>query len=109
MRQLAILPALLLLAACDSGPKVAFADAAITLPDDPVELPEGPGRAAVLENCGACHSPSMLLQQPKVPRAKWEAIVTKMRKVYKAPVDDAAASQVADYMVAVQARPETMR
>lgn len=109
MRQIAIFPALLLLAACDSAPKVAFADASVTLPDEPVALPEGPGREAVLGNCSACHSPSMLMQQPKVPRAKWEAIVAKMRKVYKAPIDDAAAGQVVDYMLAVQARPETMR
>lgn len=108
MKKLAILP-VLLLAACDSAPKVAFEDASITLPEDPVVLPEGPGRDAVLENCSACHSPSMLMQQPKVPRAKWEAIVSKMRKVYKAPVDDAAAAQVVDYMLAVQARPETVR
>lgn len=109
MKKLAILSALLLLAACDNAPKVAFEDASITLPDDKVVLPEGPGRDAVLENCSACHSPSMLLQQPKVPRAKWEAIVGKMRKVYKAPIDDTAAAQVVDYMLAVQARPETMR
>lgn len=108
MKKFAILP-VLLLAACDGAPKVAFEDASITLPEDPVVLPEGPGRNAVLENCSACHSPSMLMQQPKVPRAKWEAIVGKMRKVYKAPVDDAAAAQVVDYMLAVQARPETVR
>jgi hypothetical protein len=107
MMRRALLPALLLLlAACDSAPEIAFADASVTLPDDPVDLPDGPGRDAVLENCTACHSPSTMLQQPKVSREKWESIVGKMRKLYKAPVDDSAAAQVVDYMVAVQARPE---
>jgi PBP1b-binding outer membrane lipoprotein LpoB len=102
MRRLAILAALLL-AGCDSAPAVQFADASITLPDDPNDLPEGPGREAVVENCTACHSPSTMLQQPKVPREKWEATVAKMIKLYKAPVDEKAVPQIVDYMVAVQA------
>ena len=105
----ALLPALLLLAACDSAPKVAFADASVTLPDDPVELPEGPGRDAVIENCTACHSPSTMLQQPRVSREKWESIVGKMKKLYKAPVDDAAVPAIVDYMIHVQSQPETAR
>lgn len=108
MRVAALMLALAL-AACDSGPKVAFANANVTLPDDPVDLPEGPGRDAVIENCTACHSPSTMLQQPKVPREKWESIVGKMKKLYKAPVDEAAVPAIVDYMVAVQARPEASR
>ncbi len=98
------LPALLLLGACDTAPKVVFEDASITLPDDPNDLPEAPGREAVLENCTACHSPSTMLQQPRVPREKWEATVKKMIELYKAPVDPKAVPQIVDYMVEVQAR-----
>ncbi len=108
MRALALLPALALLAACDGTPEVAFKDASLTLPDDPIELPEGPGRDAVIENCTACHSPSTMLQQPKVSAEKWESIIGKMVKLYKAPVDPAAIPQIVDYMVAVQARPENV-
>jgi hypothetical protein len=109
MRALAILSALVLLAACDSAPKVTFEDASLTLPEDPMELPEGPGRDAVIENCTACHSPSTMLQQPKVSREKWESIVGKMKKLYKAPVDDAAVPAIAGYMVHVQSQPEAPR
>lgn len=109
MRAAATLILALALAGCDSAPKAVFADASITLPDDPIELPEGPGRDAVLANCTACHSPSTMLQQPKVSKEKWESIVGKMKKLYKAPIDDAAAAEVVDYMVAVQARPEVSR
>lgn len=94
--------ALLLLAGCDSAPKVAFADAAITLPEDPNELPEAPGRQLVMDNCTGCHSPSLMLQQPAIPRDKWEATVAKMIKVYKAPVDETAVPGIVDYLVAVQ-------
>ncbi len=94
----------LLLAACNSQPEVTFTDVAITLPDDPMELPPGPGMQAVVENCTACHSPSTMLQQPKVSREKWESIVGKMIDVYKAPVDEKAIPAIVDYMVAVQSK-----
>ncbi len=106
MKRIAIIPALALLAACDNAPTASFADASIILPDDPIDLPEGPGRDAVIENCTACHSPSTMLQQPKVSREKWESIVGKMRKLYKAPVDDAAVPAIVDYMMHVQSQPE---
>ena len=93
----------LALAGCESQPQVTFTDVSVTLPDDPIDLPEGPGRQAVLENCTACHSPSTLLQQPRVSREKWESIATKMIEVYKAPVDEDAIPAIAGYMVAVQA------
>jgi len=94
----------LTLAGCDSAPKVQFQDASITLPDDPAELPEGPGREVVAANCTACHSPSTMLQQPRLPREKWEAEVAKMIKLYKAPVDQKDVPQIVDYMLHVQAQ-----
>ncbi len=94
----------ILLTGCDAAPKVVFEDASITLPDDPIELPEGQGRQAVIENCTACHSPSTMLQQPRIPREKWEAEVAKMIKLYKAPVDPEAIPQIIDYMMHVQAQ-----
>lgn len=107
MRKLAIIPAVLLLAGCDRAPEVTFADASITLPDDPAELPDLPGRDAVIANCTACHSPSTMMQQPQVDRAKWESLVGKMISTYKAPVDEAAIPQIVDYMVAMQAAQAT--
>ena len=101
MKHWAIIVAVLL-AGCDSRPDVVFADAAIILPDDPAELPPGPGLQAVVENCTACHSPSTMLQQPQVPRAKWESIIGKMIETYKAPVDEKAIPDIVDYFVAVQ-------
>lgn len=104
MRAFVLPLALLFLAGCEAAPKVAFQDASITLPDDPNELPQAPGRQAVMDNCTACHSPSTMLQQPGVPREKWQATVEKMVKLYKAPVDPAAVPTIVDYMVAVQAQ-----
>lgn len=92
----------LALGACERGPAVTFGDASITLPDDPLDLPEGPGVDAVIANCTACHSPSTMLQQPRMSREQWLATITKMQEVYKAPLDEAAIPQIADYMVQVQ-------
>jgi hypothetical protein len=100
---LVLLPVLALLAGCERAPQVTFADASITLPDDPVGLPDLPGREAVIANCTACHSSSMMLQQPDIPRAKWESIVGKMGEVYKAPIDAAAVPEIVDYLMAAQA------
>ena len=99
----ALILAPLLLAGCESQPQVAFADASITLPDDPLDLPPGPGLQTVVENCTACHSPSTMLQQPQISREKWESTVGKMITIYKAPVDEAAIPAIVDYFVAVQA------
>jgi hypothetical protein len=98
------LPALSLVAltACDRAPQVRFADASITLPNDPLDLPALPGRDAVIANCTACHSPSTMLQQPQISREKWQATVGKMIEIYKAPIDEAAIPAIVDYMVAAQ-------
>jgi hypothetical protein len=50
-----------------------------------------------------------MLQQPKVSAEKWESIVGKMKKLYKAPVDDAAVPVIVKYMVHVQSQPEAMK
>ena len=81
----------------------ALAKGLIDVPDDPLDLPPGPGLQAVVENCTACHSPSMRLQQPQVPRKKWESIVGKMAEVYKAPIDQSAVPEIVDYLMAAQA------
>jgi PBP1b-binding outer membrane lipoprotein LpoB len=104
MRAAAIILAPLLLTACERAPEVTFTDASITLPDDPLDLPDLPGRDAVIANCTACHSPSTMLQQPKVSREKWVSQITKMVEVYKAPVDPEAVPAIVEYMVAVQAQ-----
>lgn len=95
----------LVLAGCEREPQVTFADTAITLPDDPLDLPPGSGRQAVIENCTACHSPSTMLQQPQISRKKWQSIIGKMNEVYKASVDEASIPSIIDYLMMVQEKP----
>jgi cytochrome c5 len=74
----------------------------VTLPQSDRGLPEGSGREVVLNNCFTCHSAGMILTQPTLPRATWEAEVAKMRNVYKARVDDKDVPAIVDYLTAVK-------
>ena len=96
--------ALLVLAGCGQRDSFAFENVSIALPDDTTTLPDGPHVEAVTQNCTACHSPAMILTQPRLSRAAWEGEVAKMVKVYKAPVDAAAVAGIVDYLVATNAR-----
>ena len=74
----------------------------VTLPESTRALPDGPGLSAVQNNCVACHSGGMIMNQPTMPRAAWEAEVAKMRNVYKAPIDEKAVPDIVDYLTAVK-------
>ena len=74
----------------------------VTLPDSDRAMPEGPGLAAVQNNCVSCHSAGMILNQPAMPQASWQAEVAKMRNVYKAPVADKDVPDIVSYLTAVK-------
>ena len=74
----------------------------VTLPQSERGLPEGAGRDVVENNCFTCHSGGMILTQPPLPKAAWEAEVTKMRNVYKAPVDEKDVPAIVEYLTAVK-------
>ena len=95
------LPILLLaVTACDQSPAVKFTDVSITLPEDTGEFPDRPGRDAMIANCAGCHSPSMILNQPRLSEDHWKSTIKKMREVYKAPIDPAAEADILGYLTA---------
>jgi hypothetical protein len=53
---------------------------------------------AINNNCLACHSADMVLNQPALPRATWEAEVHKMINVFRAPVDVSDVAEIVDYV-----------
>jgi len=55
----------------------------------------------------ACHSAEMILVQPALPRATWQAEVDKMRGVYKAPIEDNDAQAIVDYLVRTKGAEES--
>lgn len=72
------------------------------IPDEVAAFKPGPNLEVVQGNCGACHSADYIRMQPpmKDKKAFWQAEVTKMIKVYGAPIDDADVGKIVDYLAA---------
>ena len=71
------------------------------LPDETAAFRPGPNLETVQGNCGACHSADYILTQPQgatLKKSFWEAEVTKMIKVYGAPIDEADVPKIVDYL-----------
>jgi cytochrome c553 len=77
--------------------KIAIKSTTVDLPAGDSLFP-GPGADAINNNCLACHSSEMVLNQPAFPRATWEAEVHKMITTYKAPVDEKDVGAIVDYL-----------
>ena len=74
-----------------------------TLPEETAAFKPGPNLEVVQNNCTACHSADYINTQPRGPKFKkdfWQAEVTKMIKVYGAPIDDGDAAKIVDYLTA---------
>lgn len=73
----------------------------IELPPDGVQLTASslPGYAKAQANCVACHSAEYLrYQPPTAARPYWEAMVKRMKTVFKAPIEDADMPLIVDYL-----------
>lgn len=64
-----------------------------------IQLKKGDGLDKVEANCQACHTLAYIPMNSKfLNAAGWTAEVTKMIKAYGAPIDDADAKAIADYL-----------
>ena len=86
----------------------AHAEDRIPLKSVNVEIPfgdrmfEGPGSNVANNNCLACHSAGMVLDQPALSQVQWRAEVEKMRAAYKAPVDPKDVDAIVAYLVSIK-------
>jgi mono/diheme cytochrome c family protein len=76
---------------------------ALSLPaaaeEKPIDLKKAPGLDKVEGNCGSCHTLDYIQMNSPYPNAAlWDAEVTKMIKVYGAPITDADAKEIAEYL-----------
>jgi hypothetical protein len=74
----------------------------IDLPDSDKMFPAGPGSDAINNNCLACHSADMVLNQPALSKQAWAAEVNKMINNYKAPVAAEDVGPIVDYLAALK-------
>lgn len=83
---------------------IVLAAALLALPaaasaEQAIKLKSGPGLDKVEANCQACHSLAYIpMNSPFLNAAGWDATVKKMINALKAPIDDADAKAIADYL-----------
>ena len=98
------LPALVLAIAAVAAPgSASAAPVSYALPDETAAFAPGPNLEVVQNNCTACHSADYVKTQPRGPKFKkdfWQAEVTKMIKVYGAPIDEADVGKIVEYLAA---------
>jgi cytochrome c5 len=82
------------------APAAAAQERSITLPPDDAlaRLKPGPGSELTQVQCQFCHSTDYIVTQPPGDAKQWDAVVTKMQKVFGAPVTDADAKAITEYL-----------
>lgn len=85
-----------------SGGGMTLVPLSIDYPTSDRAFPPGPGVDTMEGNCGACHSVGMILNQPSLSHATWEAEVRKMINIYKAPVSEEDAKTIVAYLDAIK-------
>jgi sulfite dehydrogenase (cytochrome) subunit B len=72
------------------------------LPEETAAFRPGPNLDVVRNNCTACHSADYVSTQPPMKNKKefWQAEVTKMIKVYGAPIEEGDIGKIVDYLAA---------
>jgi len=70
----------------------------IELPYMPFDLAAGPDRDTVNRYCGICHGVEYVPMQPRLSKAQWTGTVTKMIKVFGAPVPQEDADKIIGYL-----------
>jgi hypothetical protein len=74
----------------------------IDLPDSDRMFPDAPGSDAINNNCLACHSAGMVLNQPALSKQAWAAEVSKMINTYKAPVAAEDVGPIVEYLTGLK-------
>ena len=89
-------------AQAQTQPPTTLKSTSIDLPNGDRMFPGGAQAEAINNNCLACHSVGMVLNQPALPKAAWDTEVHKMINVYKAPVAKEDVSAIVEYLAATK-------
>jgi sulfite dehydrogenase (cytochrome) subunit B len=72
----------------------------LNVPVVKIDLAPGEGKDKAETLCNICHSLDYITTQPRSSKAAWAGSVTKMRKVFGAPISDADAAVITNYLAA---------
>jgi sulfite dehydrogenase (cytochrome) subunit B len=80
----------------------------IALPPDHgyARLAPGPGSEVTQQKCQFCHSTDYIVMQPRGDAKQWQAVVTKMVTVFGAPISEADAKAIAEYLARAYGPPK---
>lgn len=78
---------------------ITLRSVSVDLPTSDRVFPGGAEAEKITANCTGCHSVGMVIHQPALTEAVWQAEVTKMRNVYKAPVAEEDVPAIVAYLV----------
>jgi len=80
----------------------------IVLPPDNelARLAPGPGRDVAQTQCQFCHSTDYVVTQPRGDARQWQAVVTKMITAFGAPLSDADAKAIVEYLATTYGPPK---
>ena len=70
----------------------------VNLPHSDRTFPGGSKADTINNDCLICHSAGMVLTQPTLSRAEWQAEVEKMRDIFKAPFAPEDVPAIVDYL-----------
>ena len=103
-RQLLSSVVILIIAAApvDAATPIELKSVNVDLPDSDRMFPGGPGSDAINNNCLACHSAGMVLNQPAMSKDAWKSEVNKMINNYKAPIAPEDVTPIVDYLAALK-------
>ena len=90
-------------AAAQTAGQISLKSVSVNLPNADRAFPGGHDADATKRNCLVCHSAGMLLTQPALSKAQWQAEIYKMRVVYKAPVDPKDFDAIVAYLISINA------
>jgi len=85
-------------------PAPAITSTTVELPAGDALFPGGSSADAINNNCLACHSADMVLNQPALSKSAWESEVRKMIKAYRAPIDESDVPAIVDYLVKMKGK-----
>jgi hypothetical protein len=75
----------------------------IELPyEEPTYVPDGPHVAAFTAYCRLCHTPRLVLTQPRLTEKKWGEVVKKMVVTYGAQIPPEQEPLIVQYLMAVR-------
>jgi hypothetical protein len=77
---------------------IALKSVSLDLPESDRMFPDGAGADAINNNCLACHSAGMILNQPAMSKDAWQSEVNKMINTYRAPVAPEDVATIVEYL-----------